>query len=171
MVMIPLKNEKFLIPSSHCSGPIVQCLSLGCQQTISLHCSLGPKVCVRVKIMVWDGKQPFHTDNRLPLTHLKYPDLDEFWEQFNVSLLVVNRHSCFPLHSWLRGSMGFEKYYKWTKVDPSFSFNKTHQTRNFALFDMVMTQILHQQKFNPFFWKQIWLKLRPMFRKAWRGAQ
>ena len=28
------------------------------------------------------------------------------------------------LHSWLRGSMGFEKYKKWAKLDPCFSFNK-----------------------------------------------
>ena len=49
-------------------------------------------------------------------------------------------HQYFPstLHYRLRGSMGFEKYKKWTKVD-------------FALFDMVMTQILHPKNFITFF--------------------
>ena len=28
------------------------------------------------------------------------------------------------MHSWLRGSMGFEKYKKWAKLGPCFSFNK-----------------------------------------------
>ena len=28
------------------------------------------------------------------------------------------------LHYRLRGSMGFEKYKKWAKLDPCFSFNK-----------------------------------------------
>ena len=28
-----------------------------------------------------------------------------------------------PLHYWLRRSMGFEKYKKWTKVDTCFSLN------------------------------------------------
>ena len=38
-----------------------------------------------------------------------------------------------------------------SQVDACFSFNKTHQTRNFALFEMVMTQILHQKIFTKFF--------------------
>ena len=38
---------------------------------------------------------------------------------------------------------GFENCYKWTKVDTCFSFNKTHKTRHFAIFVIVMTQILH----------------------------
>ena len=29
-----------------------------------------------------------------------------------------------PVHYRLRGSMGFEKYKKWAKLDPCFSFNK-----------------------------------------------
>jgi len=35
---------------------------------------------------------------------------------------ISNAH--FSLHYRLRGSMGFEKYKKWTKVDTCFSINK-----------------------------------------------
>ena len=49
----------------------------------------------------------------------------------------------YSLHYRLRGSMGFEKYEKWTKIDTCFSFNKTYKTRHFAIFVIVMTQILH----------------------------
>ena len=47
--------------------------------------------------------------------------------------------------------MGLEKYLNWTKEDTCFSFNKTHQTSNFALFEMVITQILHQKNFTTLF--------------------
>ena len=74
-----------------------------------------------------------------------------------------------PVHYRLRGSMGFEKYKKWTKVDTCFSFNKTHQTRNFALFEMVMTQILHQ-KYSPHFLKTSLAKIKANVQKRLRGA-
>ena len=51
---------------------------------------------------------------------------------------------------------GFEKYKKWAKLDPCFSFNKgirdAGSTADFRiLFEMVMTHILHQQIFTTFF--------------------
>ena len=43
-------------------------------------------------------------------------------------MVVMIRHGhcavvCPTMHSWLRGSMGFEKYKKWTKVDACVSFH------------------------------------------------
>ena len=66
---------------------------------------------------------------------------------------------------------GVWKVLKVDKSRHSFSFNKTHKIRNFTLFEIVMTQILHQKIFTTFFWKQVLPKLRTMFKKSWRGAQ
>ena len=86
--------------------------------------------------------------------HPPSPRYKEMWKILDKK----SRQSCYSgpqiittLHYWLRGSMGFEKYYKWTKVDTYFSYNKTQQTRNFALFEMLMTQILHKKIFTIFF--------------------
>ena len=54
--------------------------------------------------------------------------------------------------SWVESIVwGTSELLEESLADSCFSFNKTHQTRNFALFEMVMTQILHQKMFATFF--------------------
>ena len=73
------------------------------------------------------------------------------------------------MHYRLKGSMGFEKYKKWTKVDTCFSFNKTHKTRHFAIFVIVMTQILHKKN-STHFWKTSLAKIKANVQKSLKGG-
>ena len=55
--------------------------------------------------------------------------------------------------SWVESIVwGTSELLEESLADSCFSFNKIHQTRNFALFEIVMTQILHQ-KYSPHFLK------------------
>ena len=73
-----------------------------------------------------------------------------FWKKKTYVFLVTA-----PMHYRLRGSMGFENYKKWTKVDTCFSFNKpTKQTKN-ALLERIQTQILHQKIYITFLYESL----------------
>ena len=73
------------------------------------------------------------------------------------------------LHSWLRGSMGFENYKKWTKVGACFSFNEPTKQEILHFLTWLWPKFC-TKLFSPHCWKKSFAKIMVNVQKRLKRA-